>query len=63
LSSLAERFHPTYIEKKDKHFFLPAMEYFSKEGQDAALQECWEFDRKLIHEKYLQGVERCEKGK
>jgi hemerythrin-like domain-containing protein len=59
LKKLVE-FYPAHIEKEDKHFFLPSMEYFSKEEQDAMLQECWEFDRKLIHEKYRQVVERFE---
>ena len=62
LKKLVE-FYPAHIEKEDKHFFLPSMEYFSKEEQDAMLQECWEFDRKLIHEKYRQVVERFENEK
>ena len=36
------------------------MEYFSQEEKDAMLRECWEFDKKLIHEKYRQVVERFE---
>lgn len=47
-------FYPQHIEKEDKHFFFPAMEYFSIEEQDAMLQEFYEFDRKMIHEKYEQ---------
>jgi hemerythrin-like domain-containing protein len=62
LKELVE-FYPAHIEKEDKHFFMPCMEYFSKEEQDAMLQECWEFDRKLIHEKYRQVVERFESRK
>jgi hemerythrin-like domain-containing protein len=53
-------FYPTHIEKEDKHFFMPCMEYFSKEERDAMLRECWEFDKQLIHEKYRQVVERFE---
>jgi hemerythrin-like domain-containing protein len=56
-------FYPAHIEKEDKHFFLPCMDYFSKEERDAMLQECWEFDKQLIHEKYRQLVERFEGGK
>jgi len=59
LKELAE-FYPAHIEKEDKHFFMPCMEYFSKGERDAMLQECWEFDRKLIHEKYRLVVERFE---
>jgi hemerythrin-like domain-containing protein len=57
LKKLVE-FYPGHIEKEDQHFFLPCMEYFSKEERDAMLQECWEFDKQLIHEKYRLMVER-----
>lgn len=53
-------FYPKHIEKEDKHFFLPCMNYFSKEEQAAMLAEFWEFDRKLIHEKYKALVEGIE---
>jgi hemerythrin-like domain-containing protein len=55
LSALAE-FYPKHIQKEDKHFFFPILDYFTKQEQDAMLQEFWEFDRKLIHEKYQQVV-------
>ena len=54
-------FYPRHIEKEDKHFFLPVMEYFSKEERDSMLQEGFEFDQKLIHEKYRSVVEIAEK--
>ena len=53
-------FYPKHIEKEDKHFFFPVLDYFTKQEQDAMLQEFWEFDRKLIHEKYQKVVERFE---
>jgi len=53
--------YPKHIEKEDKHFFLPVMNYFSKEQQAAMLNEFWEFDKKLIHEKYKALVEEIEK--
>ncbi|OGS45924.1 MAG: cation-binding protein [Elusimicrobia bacterium RIFOXYD2_FULL_34_15] len=53
-------FYPVHIEKEDKHFFIPIMEYFSKEEKDNMLQESWEFDRKLIHEKYKTIVDNLE---
>jgi len=37
-------FYPKHIEKEDKHYFIPAMKYFSKDEQDALLQEGREFD-------------------
>jgi hemerythrin-like domain-containing protein len=51
------RFYPEHIEKEDKHFFLPCMDYFSREEQDRMLGEFHEFDRNMIHEKYKKVVE------
>jgi hemerythrin-like domain-containing protein len=45
-------FYPKHIEKEDKHFFYPCQEYFDKDEQSKVLAEFWEFDRKMIHEKY-----------
>lgn len=59
LKQLVE-FYPAHIEKEDKHFFIPCMEYFNKGERDAMIQEFEEFDRNLIHEKYRQAVERLE---
>jgi hemerythrin-like domain-containing protein len=56
-------FYPQHIEKEDKHFFYPCLEYLSKQEQDDMLQEFWEFDRKLIHEKYENVVGELEKEK
>jgi hemerythrin-like domain-containing protein len=50
-------FYPQHIEKEDKHFFFPAMDYFTPEEQDRMLADFREFDRKMIHEKYCQMVE------
>jgi hemerythrin-like domain-containing protein len=57
LSELAH-FYPIHIEKEDKHFFYPSMEYFTKEEQDRMLKEFYEFDRNMIHEKYRNIVDR-----
>ncbi|MEN6423109.1 MAG: hemerythrin domain-containing protein, partial [Smithella sp.] len=45
-------FYPKHIEKEDKHFFYPCQEYFDRDEQSKMLAEFWEFDRKMIHEKY-----------
>ncbi|MHB8138920.1 MAG: hemerythrin domain-containing protein [Smithellaceae bacterium] len=50
-------FYPKHIEKEDKHFFYPCQEYFSLPEQEKMLAEFWEFDRKMIHEKYQKAVE------
>jgi hemerythrin-like domain-containing protein len=53
---------PKHIEKEDKHFFYPILDYFTGKEQDAMLQEFWEFDKKMIHEKYKKVVEEYERG-
>jgi len=49
--------YPPHIDKEDHHFFYPSMEYFSKDEQNAMLEEFMEFDRSMIHEKYQRLVE------
>ena len=57
------KFYPMHIIKEDKHFFIPVMDYFSKQEQSAMLDEFWEFDRNMIHEKYKKVVQEYEKKK
>jgi len=59
LQTLAD-FYPKHIKKEDKVFFPASREYFSDEEDDAILEEFWEFDRKMIHEKYKSVVEALE---
>jgi len=59
ISKLTE-FYPQHIEKEDKHFFIPVMDYFTKEEQDKMLEEFWDFDKTLIHEKYKKVVENLQ---
>jgi len=59
LQALAD-FYPKHIEKEDKHFFLPVMDYFTEEEKDKILDESYEFDQNLIHEKYTKVVESHE---
>jgi hemerythrin-like domain-containing protein len=54
-------FYPKHIEKEDKHFFMPVMGYFTDQEKDAMLKEGYEFDQKLIHEKYGEIVGEFEK--
>ncbi len=55
-------FYPKHIEKEDKIFFPKARAYFSVEEDQAMLARFYEFDRRLIHEKYKQVVESLEKS-
>jgi hemerythrin-like domain-containing protein len=61
LRTIAE-FYPKHIENEDKVFFPASMTYFTYEEGQAMLAEFWEFDRKMIHEKYTSVVEGLEKG-
>lgn len=56
LGQLAE-LYPKHIEQEDKRFFVEVMEYFSKEEQDAMLEEGRSFDRGFDKEKYKRYVE------
>ncbi len=53
-------FYPKHIELEDAHFFYPCQELFSREESDTMLKEFWEFDRKMVHEKYGQIVTDLE---
>jgi hemerythrin-like domain-containing protein len=53
-------FYPAHIEKEDKRFFYPCLEYLTKQEQDSMLQEFWEFDREMIHERYQRVVGQME---
>jgi hemerythrin-like domain-containing protein len=53
-------FYPKHIEKEDKVFFPAARRYFSDSEDQAMLDEFWEFDRKMIHNKYISVVETLE---
>jgi hemerythrin-like domain-containing protein len=55
------QFYPKHIEKEDKHFFIPCMDYFTEAEQQSILREEWEFDKNLIHEKYKNIVIAVEK--
>ena len=53
-------FYPKHIEKEDKHFFFPVMEYFSREEMDQMLEEFHEFDRQMIHDFFGDNVKQWE---
>jgi hemerythrin-like domain-containing protein len=56
-------FYPEHIEKEDKHFFFPVMEYFSREEKDAMLAEGFQFDSNLLHEEHEAEVAEEESGR
>jgi len=54
-------FYPKHIEKEDKVFFPSSISYFTAKEDQTILAEFWEFDRKMIHEKYKSVVEGFER--
>ncbi|MFH2069286.1 MAG: hemerythrin domain-containing protein [Candidatus Omnitrophota bacterium] len=62
MQTLAE-FYPRHIEKEDKRFFLPVMNYFNKEEQSFMLDEFLEFDQNLVHEKYKSLIKDMQSKK
>jgi hemerythrin-like domain-containing protein len=59
LNDLVE-FYPRHIEKEDKRFFYPSMNYFTGQEQEAMLNEFWDFDRKVVHEHYAKVLDELE---
>jgi hemerythrin-like domain-containing protein len=52
--------YPYHIQKEDTRFFIPIMNYFSEEEQENMLKQFYEFDRQMIHEKYMKLVQKYE---
>jgi hemerythrin-like domain-containing protein len=53
--------YPAHIEREDKQFFFPSLEYFTREERSLMLQQGMEFDRQFIHDKYRRLIEELEK--
>ncbi|MHB8280175.1 MAG: hemerythrin domain-containing protein [Candidatus Humimicrobiaceae bacterium] len=53
-------FYPKHLKKEDKEFFLPCMDYFKEKEKKEMLDKFWEFDRRLIHEKYKKILKQYE---
>ena len=54
-------FYPSHIRKEDREFFPNTELYFTNEELDNMLSDFWEFDRKMIHEKYQKVFETLSK--
>lgn len=54
------KFYPAHLEKEDRLFFYPIHQYFSPSEMDAILLECYEFDRKMLHQSFIQLVSDME---
>ncbi len=53
-------FYPRHIRKEDEVFFPASRAYFSDAEDQTMLAEFWEFDRRMIHEKYKAVVKESE---
>jgi hemerythrin-like domain-containing protein len=45
-------FYPKHVDKEDRRFFGPVMQYFTPEEQERMLAEVHEFDRRFAHAHY-----------
>ena len=59
LKALVE-LYPAHIEKEDKHFFFPSMEYFTQLEQEEMLNKFVEFNRDFTSKKYQQVITTLE---
>jgi hemerythrin-like domain-containing protein len=59
LNSIAE-FYPGHVEKEEKHFFIPAMGYFSDSEKESMLRMFREFDARLFHDEFRMMVSGME---
>ena len=55
------KFYPVHIKKEDEVFFPKADTYFSNEELEQMLKDYYEFDAKMIHEKYNKLYEELSK--
>ncbi len=55
------KWYPAHIEKEDRHFFLPALEYFSEQEQEIMLEDFSDFDRTFVQERYEGMIKELER--
>lgn len=53
--------YPRHIEKEDKEFFLPVLNYFTVPERQEMINKFYDFDRIVIHKKYEEVIESLEK--
>lgn len=53
--------YPRHIEKEEKHFFIPVMQYFTEKEQQEMLQKFQEYDLTFTDNHYKQIIETLEK--
>ncbi len=50
----------SHIQREDREFYAPAMDYFSSDEKTAMIVEMLNYDRGLIHEKYRRMADALE---
>ncbi|MBI2869507.1 MAG: hemerythrin domain-containing protein [Chloroflexi bacterium] len=55
--------YPSHMEKEDKRFFFPCLDYLSQPEQDRMLAAFQDFDARLLHERYRETVTALEKNR
>lgn len=53
-------FYPRHVEKEEKHFFMPAMSYFSEDEKTEMMKMFREFDSRLFHDEFKMIVTSLE---
>jgi len=53
-------FYPKHVEKEEKHFFIPAMKYFTDEEKNTMLGTFREFDARLFHDEFQMMITGLE---
>jgi len=51
-------FYPRHIEKEDKQFFVPAMDYFTREEKDDLIARGYALDSRLLHQEFEDLLKR-----
>jgi hemerythrin-like domain-containing protein len=58
---ILKNFYPKHIEKEDEIFFPASMKYLSDKEDQNLLGNYYEFDKKMMHKKYISLIDSCEK--
>jgi len=58
---ILNKLYPEHINKEDNIFFPATMKYLSEKDDYHLLTRYYEFDKKMIHEKYVSVIDACER--
>jgi hemerythrin-like domain-containing protein len=52
--------YPRHIAKEDKEFFMPVLNYFTRSERDEMIKKFYDFDRNVLHDKYIEIIDSLE---